>query len=295
MALAAGGAVHRCADRARRLALARRLRVDRGHGGCGDGAGCRSHCRAVPRARRRSARGLWRRSSRRSSARRLSSACKSSAILSYGTISRAALLQSKTLLALAPGLDSMLWWPARAALGEVLPLAGRARHELCCCLPPPSLRRAALRRLCDHRRRRRQRQQSVAPRRNGFPQKASPRRCTAPQGMDAAAARSVADVADADADALSAAAGVDAVAQLRPGQQRAPASRAGAGHGGGTACRRARLARDLRRRRARSRRHRAGARRVSFCARRSRRCSAPSPSCLRRWWRRLPSPRRGTR
>ena len=44
------------------------------------------------------------------------------AILSYGTISRAALLQSKTLLALAPGLDSALWSPARAALGEVQPL-----------------------------------------------------------------------------------------------------------------------------------------------------------------------------
>ena len=45
------------------------------------------------------------------------------AILSYGTISRAALLQSKTLLALAPGLDSALCWPARAALGELQPLA----------------------------------------------------------------------------------------------------------------------------------------------------------------------------
>jgi len=44
------------------------------------------------------------------------------AILSYGTISRTALLQSKTLLALAPGLDNALWWPARAALGEILPL-----------------------------------------------------------------------------------------------------------------------------------------------------------------------------
>lgn len=44
------------------------------------------------------------------------------AILSYGTISRAALLQSNTLSALAPGLDSALWWPARAALGQILPL-----------------------------------------------------------------------------------------------------------------------------------------------------------------------------
>jgi ABC-2 type transport system permease protein len=44
------------------------------------------------------------------------------AILSYGTISRTALLQSHTLLALSPSLDSMLWWPARAALGQTLPM-----------------------------------------------------------------------------------------------------------------------------------------------------------------------------
>ncbi len=44
------------------------------------------------------------------------------AILSYGTISRSAVLQSDTLLALAPGMSSVLWWPARAALGELLPL-----------------------------------------------------------------------------------------------------------------------------------------------------------------------------
>jgi len=44
------------------------------------------------------------------------------AILSYGTISRAAVLQSDTLLALAPGISSALWWPARAALGEPFPL-----------------------------------------------------------------------------------------------------------------------------------------------------------------------------
>jgi ABC-2 type transport system permease protein len=46
------------------------------------------------------------------------------AILSYGTISRTALLQSSTLLALAPNVDSVLWWPARAALGEIIPLLG---------------------------------------------------------------------------------------------------------------------------------------------------------------------------
>jgi ABC-2 type transport system permease protein len=44
------------------------------------------------------------------------------AILSYGTISRVAALQSPTLLGLSPATDSVLWWPARAALGETIPL-----------------------------------------------------------------------------------------------------------------------------------------------------------------------------
>jgi ABC-2 type transport system permease protein len=44
------------------------------------------------------------------------------AILSYGTISRLAVLQSGTVLAHAPGPGSMMWWPARAALGDPLAL-----------------------------------------------------------------------------------------------------------------------------------------------------------------------------
>jgi ABC-2 type transport system permease protein len=44
------------------------------------------------------------------------------AIMSYGTLSRSAVLQSDTLLALAPGMSSVLWWPARAALGELFQL-----------------------------------------------------------------------------------------------------------------------------------------------------------------------------
>ncbi len=46
------------------------------------------------------------------------------AILSYGTISRVAVLQSQAVLAHAPGLASLLWWPARAALGDGVPLVG---------------------------------------------------------------------------------------------------------------------------------------------------------------------------
>jgi ABC-2 type transport system permease protein len=40
------------------------------------------------------------------------------AILSYGTLSRFAVLTSDAAAGFAPGPDSMLWWPARAALGD---------------------------------------------------------------------------------------------------------------------------------------------------------------------------------
>jgi ABC-2 type transport system permease protein len=40
------------------------------------------------------------------------------AILSYGTLSRFAVLTSDATAAFAPDVDSMIWWPARAALGD---------------------------------------------------------------------------------------------------------------------------------------------------------------------------------
>jgi ABC-2 type transport system permease protein len=40
------------------------------------------------------------------------------AILSYGTLSRISLLQSEAVLTHAPGLGSIVWWPARAAFGD---------------------------------------------------------------------------------------------------------------------------------------------------------------------------------
>jgi ABC-2 type transport system permease protein len=40
------------------------------------------------------------------------------AILSYGTLSRFAVLTSDATAAYAPDLDSLVWWPARAALGD---------------------------------------------------------------------------------------------------------------------------------------------------------------------------------
>ena len=45
------------------------------------------------------------------------------AILSYGTLSRFSVLRSDTLMRFAPALDSVLWWPARAALGDWTALA----------------------------------------------------------------------------------------------------------------------------------------------------------------------------
>jgi len=40
------------------------------------------------------------------------------AIMSYGTMSRVAVLQSDAVVALAPAVDSIVWWPARAVLGD---------------------------------------------------------------------------------------------------------------------------------------------------------------------------------
>jgi ABC-2 type transport system permease protein len=45
------------------------------------------------------------------------------AIQSFGTLSRIAFLQSKTVVALAPDTDSIVWWPARAMLGDTVALA----------------------------------------------------------------------------------------------------------------------------------------------------------------------------
>jgi ABC-2 type transport system permease protein len=44
------------------------------------------------------------------------------AILSYGTLSRISFLESDTVVALAPAVDSFLWWPARAILGDATAL-----------------------------------------------------------------------------------------------------------------------------------------------------------------------------
>ena len=45
------------------------------------------------------------------------------AILSYGTLSRIAPLQSSAIVAMSPDVDSVVWWPARAILGDTTALA----------------------------------------------------------------------------------------------------------------------------------------------------------------------------
>ncbi len=45
------------------------------------------------------------------------------AIFSFGTISQATLIRSVEFLRLTPGVDSLVWWPARVILGEPLALA----------------------------------------------------------------------------------------------------------------------------------------------------------------------------
>ncbi len=59
------------------------------------------------------------------------------AILSYGTLSQATVLRSETVLALAPDIGSVVWWPARAVLGD----AGRLPAcwlLVSSCSPSPS-------------------------------------------------------------------------------------------------------------------------------------------------------------
>jgi ABC-2 type transport system permease protein len=46
------------------------------------------------------------------------------AIVSHGTLSRLAVLASEPIVAIAPDVGSMVWWPARAVLGDVTAVAG---------------------------------------------------------------------------------------------------------------------------------------------------------------------------
>ena len=71
------------------------------------------------------------------------------AILSYGTPSRVVLLQSAALTRYAPDVGSILWWPARAILGDLLALAfvlsiGTVMLTATICIFTPCFRQLAL-------------------------------------------------------------------------------------------------------------------------------------------------------
>ena len=52
------------------------------------------------------------------------------AILSYGNMSRFSVLDSPEFIAASPGLDSLVWLPARAAMGDLGALADRRHRRL---------------------------------------------------------------------------------------------------------------------------------------------------------------------
>ena len=143
------------------------------------------------------------------------------AILSYGTISRIACCSPVPRWRTRP-ISAALFGGRRALrLGDWPCAHRRARREFCAAsLPPLRCVCAALRRICDCGGRRRRIPASATAGVQSAFQKPSPRRALAPQGMDAAAARPVAGVADADADALSDSARRAAVAQFRRRQRR---------------------------------------------------------------------------
>ena len=179
----------------------------------------------------------------------------------------------------APDLGSVVWWPARAVLGDTTALALVLGAALVLFLASIAVFRAVFRAACAGGREHLERRRKAGA--TGRPPSASRRRHVhAAKGMDLAAARSLARVADHDAAALPAAARVAAVAELRRGNRRARALRAGLDHGERTTRRRSRLARHFRRGRARSRRRRADHRRAS-CAPKPKRCWPPWRSCSR--------------
>ena len=132
--------------------------------------------------------------------------------MSYGSLSITP-LQSAWLIAHVPDIDSPVWWPARAVLGEPHALAGglgdqhrvtrrgdadfRGRASAIMWWPPPAYRRPS--------------SASAAVESVSQPLREPG---AAAKGVDAARARSLADVANADANPLSAAAGALSVAHF---------------------------------------------------------------------------------
>ena len=135
------------------------------------------------------------------------------AIFSSGSISRFAALQSDWMLAHAPDTSSAFWWPARAVLGDLHALVAVVAFGFGLLAGAIAL---FSRRFGDHAWPRpasprpcvRQRRWTLGFRRR------SPARVLRQKEWTLLRARSLADLADADADSLSAAARAAAVGHL---------------------------------------------------------------------------------
>ena len=176
------------------------------------------------------------------------------AIVSFGTM---AVPRFAVLERLAPGPDSVILWPARAVFGEPAALAffiGLGVVALAAVIGvfAPRFGRLAL---------------AAGGVSHGVTKKsrtetrfrgAFARAGAAAEGVVPAGSRSLADVADADATALPVAGRLPALAQLFQRRRRRDVPVADTDHGGRTIGRRPRLARGVRRGRARTHRHGAG-------------------------------------
>ena len=206
-------ALRRCPRDRRRHPLACGLRRRRRHRPVGRGGRDRGHGRAVS-ADRPEPDAAGGADSRRHHRRRLRhrAADRRDPVLRHAVALRGADAPTPQPRS-RPTLDSVVWWPARAALGD-----GEALLLLLGGGLVAARRRDGdlLAAVCRHRGRRLG--QSRRPDRQAARARRVPRRLAAAgaaaQGIRAAAPRSLAGVADPDAAAVSGAAGADAVAQL---------------------------------------------------------------------------------
>jgi len=133
------------------------------------------------------------------------------AIVSYGTMSRMAILRSDQLVRLAPDHDSLLWWPARAVLGEPAALVAMVGLSVAALAATIYFLATALRSFCAGSRQRFAEPGAAEPAQCALPHRVSGQG-HAPQGVDVAPARPLADITDADATALPVAGGFRALA-----------------------------------------------------------------------------------
>ncbi len=138
---------------------------------------------------------------------------QTAAILSDGTLSRLAFLQSDVLISVCPDASSSVWLLARAMLGDPTALAALDISSFlllatAIAIFSPRFGEHAVAAASVSQAKHRQSRSS------GFCELLAPG-CAPSKGMDAAAPRSVARLANADADFVSTAAGADALARVR--------------------------------------------------------------------------------